>query len=426
MSRAPNLFIPRKQIPWMMDQDDNILSSYAAHDNNLYSEYNFLSTFNFDFLHLFSGNQLAHHHFSERLVHKYLPRHVSGLIPEIEDEARLSIEDTLRDANPEAWKSFNLWKIWLEIIQRVTSRVLVGEPVCRDPDFLANIVAFTNSTVRNSFLLNMIPRIFHPIFGRLLAIPNWIYWRRANKLVLPVIQKRLHDIERKELGEKDLADWTPPDDFITWAIRLAKQENDVFEQGPVNISKRLLPVAFAAIYTTVLTGQMWMLDMLSTSPEDDILGILRAEIEKHRPPSGSWNKTRLASLIRMDSSIRESQRLSPFSSTLVERQVIAPEGLHSPEYGWALPQWSFVAVNLYGLHHDGNLYENPMSYDPLRFSRQREAFEQRSEAEKKADEKEGNRVRGLGMVTTSDEYLAFGHGRHAWYVCLIFSLKSSI
>ncbi|KAH8797944.1 cytochrome P450 [Xylogone sp. PMI_703] len=413
MSRAPNLVIPRTQIPWMMDQPDTILSSYAAHDHNLYSKYNFLGAFNLDSLRPGASSPLVHHHFSERLVHKYLPRHVSGLIPAIEDEVRFAVEHTLRTADSETWTSFNLWEMWLEIIQRVTSRIMVGEPVCRDPEFLVGIVAFTDATVRNSFLLNMIPKILHPIFGRLFAISNWIHWRRSHKRVLPVIQKRLRDIKRKEAGDEELANWTPDEDFITWAIRLAKQENNVFEQDPTNISKRLLPVAFAAIYTTVLTGQMWMLDMLSTSPEDDILGTLRAEIEAHRPPSGSWNKARLSSLVRMDSSIRESQRLSPFSSTLIERQVVAPEGLHSPKYGWTAPQGSFVTVNLYGLHHDGNLYENPMSYDPLRFSRQREAFERQLKGEKKTDEKEANRVRSLAMVTTSDEYLAFGHGRHA-------------
>ncbi|KAF5025787.1 hypothetical protein F66182_2120 [Fusarium sp. NRRL 66182] len=413
VSRPPDVILPQSQIAWMMDQPDRVLSASEAHEKILFSEYNFL------------GSDLCLEPFANRVTHKYLARHLPALIPIVEDEVNGAVEDALealikaaaeKDAgnvDAEGYAKVNLWDLWLAIIPRVTNRVLVGEPTCRDPVFLQSMVRFTDDVVRNSFLLRAFPTILHPLIGRLFAIPNYLHWRTASRRVLPIIEERLRSMQRKDAGDAELKDWTPPEDFITWDIRLAMAEGKSFELDPIVISKRLLPINFAAIHTTVLTGQSWMLDLLSTSPSENVLDTLRDDILTNKPSQGPWTKHGLASLIHIDSSIRESQRLSNFAANLVERQVIAPEGLHHPEFGWTLPQGAFVTVNLQGTHHDDGIYERAMSYDPWRFSRVKEAWDAKSNEEKKENEDQAKKVRGLGMVTTSDAHLAFGHGRHA-------------
>ncbi|KAM0310232.1 hypothetical protein ACHAPQ_012508 [Fusarium lateritium] len=54
-----------------------------------------------------------------------------------------------------------------------------------------------------------------------------------------------------------------------------------------------------------------------------------------------------------------------------------------------------------------------MGYDPWRYSKVREEWDAKTPEEKMENEDEGKKARGLGMVTTSDAHLAFGHGRHA-------------
>ncbi|KAJ4270525.1 hypothetical protein NW762_002212 [Fusarium torreyae] len=413
ISRPPDVILPRSQIAWMMEQPDRVLSASHAHDKILYTEYNFL------------GSDLAVEPFANRIMHKYLARHLPTLIPAVEDEVDGAVEDALeklikaaaekdpKNIDAEGYAKVNLWDLWLAIIPRVTNRLLVGEPTCRDPVFLQSMVSFTDDVVRNSFLLHAFPRVLHPIVGRLITIPNYLHWRTASHRVLPIIEQRLKDMQRKNAGDPELKDWTPPEDFITWDIRLATEEGKPFELDPVVISKRLLPINFAAIHTTVLTGQSWMFDILSSSPSENVLDTLRDDILAHKPSQGHWTKQALASLIRIDSSIRESQRLSNFAANLVERQVVADEGLHNPDFGWTLPRGAFVTVNLQGTHHDDEIYKNAMTYDPWRYSSVREDWEAKTAEEKKEKEDQGKKVRGLGMVTTSDSHLAFGHGRHA-------------
>lgn len=402
ISRPDDVILPRSQIAWMMDQPDSVLSADHAHSHLLHSPYNFL------------GHDLDRDAFASRAMHKYLARHLSSLIPDVEDEVNAAVDDVMgTDADADNWTKVNLWEMWLAIVPRVTNRLLVGEPVCREDRFLQAMVKFVDDVIRNSFLLKMFPLVLHPIVGRLLAIPNWLHWRAASRFVLPVIKQRIHDMEQKELGNPEYKHWTPPEDFITWDIRLACLERNAFELNPAVISKRLLPIEFAAIHTTALTGQSLMLDLLTTRPEDGVLDILREEINTHKPAEGHWTKIGLASLLRLDSSIRESQRLSNFAATLVERQVITREGLHNPTLGWTLPYGAFVTVNLEGTHHDDELYPGSQGYNPWRYSQVREEWEQRSEEERQENPEDGTKARGLGMVTTSDRHLAFGHGRHA-------------
>ncbi|EQK99742.1 cytochrome P450 [Ophiocordyceps sinensis CO18] len=110
-----------------------------------------------------------------------------------------------------------------------------------------------------------------------------------------------------------------------------------------------------------------------------------------------------------------AKRISNFADTLIERVVVAPRGLRHPDFAWTLPPGAFVTVNLEGTHHDDDLYANARAYDPLRFApmREGESGGGRRDELPRTKKEEATAPRALGMVTTSDCHLAFGHGRHA-------------
>lgn len=391
MSRPPDVVLPRSLLAWLSEQPHGVLDARAAHNDIIYGDYNFLDP------------EVIRDSFGSRAIQSSLNRSLPGLIPAIDDEVQHAVELGLGHVGDE-WTSVNLWDMWLAIVPAVTNRMLVGAGVCRDKQFLSAMVSFTHAVLLNCVLLRMCPLVLHPIVGRLLAIPNWLHWRRAYRRVGPVIQERLDNMASKARGEPQFHDWLPPEDFITWLIRLAMAEGRSHELDPVVISKRLLPIEFASIDTTVLTGLWWMLNLLSSPPS--AVAALTAELRAHRPaPGESWTKAALLSLIRVDSSIRESQRLSNFHTTLIERVVLSPDGLRLPDLGWTLPKGAYVTVNLDGSHHDGDLYGDARSYDALRFSRIRE---------RERDSDSGGVASPLSMVTMNDHHFPFGHGRHTW------------
>lgn len=69
--------------------------------------------------------------------------------------------------------------------------------------------------------------------------------------------------------------------------------------------------------------------------------------------------------------------------------------------GTFIPKGTMISAPSNCLHLDDNIYENAATFDPFRFARMREAAG------------EGTKHQ---FVSTSLDYLPFGHGRNAWYV----------
>ena len=71
--------------------------------------------------------------------------------------------------------------------------------------------------------------------------------------------------------------------------------------------------------------------------------------------------------------------------------------------GTFIPKGTMVSSVIQPMNEDEDIYENPTTFDPWRFSRARK--------------EDGNTVKH-SLVTPGLGFLSFGHGRHAWLVQL--------
>ena len=69
--------------------------------------------------------------------------------------------------------------------------------------------------------------------------------------------------------------------------------------------------------------------------------------------------------------------------------------------GTFIPKGTHVAAVAYPVHVDENIYEDPLTFKPFRFAEAREGADARDAVKNQ-------------MITTSPQYLLFGHGKHAW------------
>ncbi|KAK0617305.1 cytochrome P450 [Immersiella caudata] len=396
-SRPQEIVVPRSQTSWLLEFPDRDVSSQEAHDDLLHGHFQFLKT---------------NDHFPITTLHKHLARNLVGLLPGIQEDVHECIDKTF-GTDTENWKTLNLWEAWLSIVPQVTNRVLVGKETCHNKAFTDSQVAFADTVVRNSFILNMFPKILHPVVAPFIVTPNWWHWRKSFRMVRPLIEQRQRDMAHKAAGHPDYDAWEPEECLITWLIRQAQADGCADGLDPAVISKSLLPIEFAAIHTTVITGHNLILDLLSADPKENIMDVLKEEASRvfSEEKTGYWTKTGLSRLHRVDSAIRESMRFSHFATALTHRKVTAKDGITNSKEGWHVPYGSYLMIDLAGTHHDPGIYPEPNKFDPLRFSREREEFEARPQDQK--DPEEALRVKRLGMVTTSDTYLPFSHGRHA-------------
>jgi cytochrome P450 len=341
---------------------------------------------------------------------------------DIWDEVGCALDDTW-GTDTENWKEICLFEHMMNVIARVSNRVFVGLPLCRNEAYLKSMGAFAQDVMTTTVLIRFVPKLLTPLFGHFFAIPNHLHHRQSAALHMPLIKERLANITRKDADAN--FNWEEPNDYLTWHIRLAQAENNQEELDPERISRRLLPINFAAIHTTVFTITNCVFDLISpqsVNPQHTApLDVIREESRRNYLASeGIWTKDSLVSLIHSDSAIRESMRVSNFLTRGLLRKVVAKEGVENKRQGWKLPYGAYVGVDVHSVMHDPEIYEHSNSYDAFRFARAREE-EEVSDGDSTSGSEQQERKCGsaleskkLSLSTTSGTFLPFGHGRHAW------------
>ena len=112
----------------------------------------------------------------------------------------------------------------------------------------------------------------------------------------------------------------------------------------------------------------------------------------------------MARLTHVDSALRESLRLNGFIERGVMKMVVAPGGLALPD-GSRVPRGTKVGISGWSVHHDDAVYANATTYDAFRF------------AKGSSSSRNGNGSGGTkpqALVNTSDHFMGFSHGAHAW------------
>ncbi|KNG49331.1 cytochrome p450 [Stemphylium lycopersici] len=395
LGMTAEIIVPRSQMSWMLDQPDHVLSTSEAHYDLLQGDYSFVNPI------------ILKDPYHEHVIHKNLVRNLNAIIPEIEAEVPRAIADVY-GTDTEHWETLDIMDSFMKMIPVLTNRMLLGETVCRERKFLDAVLSFTMDCVRTQTMMVIIPKALQPIFGRLFGLASKYHYWLSSRFTLPMIRQRISEIEKKDAGDANYKDWKEPRDFITWSYRTAKAEGRLDEMQPDRIAQRILPINFASIHTTSLTAYETMVNVLSAGPE--VVEKLREEAHRILQEEGGWTKQGLSRMHRMDSAIRESQRLSPIALTFSHRKVVSPEGIITPERVH-LKRGAILSAPWTPLAADAEFHDRPGEFDAFRYSRPREEYEAMSAEDK------GNvdalKLKQTGLVTTGLHHLPFGHGRHA-------------
>lgn len=195
---------------------------------------------------------------------------------------------------------------------------------------------------------------------------------------------------------------------------------------------------FAAIHTSTFTATNILFDLFSAPAKTGFVEGIREEVETLLEENGGkWDKNMLAKMIKTDSAVRESLRISTFLAHGMTRLVVDSKGVTMRD-GLHLPVGTRLGTPVWAIHHDEVVYENARCYDAFRFSRAREEFLEASRKSMNGDSYQANEYtqtnghaqtnktthkekdltkllesKNLSTVTTSSTFLSFGHGRHA-------------
>ncbi|CAA7264109.1 unnamed protein product [Cyclocybe aegerita] len=349
---------------------DSVLSSREANEEIVQTQFTL-------------GEHISKNGYHVPGIRTRLTREIPRLVPSIYEEVVVGFKDFIPPTDD--WSSIKVLDTMMKIVARASNRIFIGAPLCRDPDYIDLNVQFTVDVVRAGEILCMVPHALRPFVNALFSnVPKRI--ECVLKHLAPVFSAR-----RK--GREEMGDDYPgkPQDLLSWLMDVAKGK----ETTDWYLTSRILTVNFSAIHTSSMAFTQ-ALFYLAVYP--DYMQPLREEVEDVIKRYG-WCRDALDEMHRVDSFIKESQRLCPISILLLNRILVKD---HIFSDGTMLPKGTAIAAATPTTHLSSSRYEDPLTFDGFRYVKLKAGHIGAAGTERKFD-----------MVGVTIDSLGFGLGRHA-------------
>ncbi|KAF7944223.1 hypothetical protein EAE96_010625 [Botrytis aclada] len=337
-----------------------------------------------------------------KVVRTDLNRHIASTIEPLQDEARFALDNEFGTC--ENWTQFFVYEKVVRIIALLSGRVFVGRPLSRTEDWINISTHFTEDVV---IARERVAK--YPAWLQSLAMPFLPEIRKVKahkvlgaKLLKPIIEGCIQRSKEGKGGdEKDDFD-DNQGTFVSWVMKWSDEKK---KEDPFALAHYQLILSFASIHTTA-TAVTHLLFDLAAHPQ--FIEPLRQEIDQVLTDN-DWKddngikdlkQSALPKLKKLDSFLKESQRLSPLDLVFNMRSTTSPLRLSTSE---TLPTGTRItfdahSANLSSSNVSSPPHDPPEIFSPFRWSTLREA--------------PGNESK-YQYVTTSKESVNFGHGNHA-------------
>jgi cytochrome P450 len=367
-AHVPTVILPVKYLNEIKSLPDSTLSFHGAIYKRLQGKY--------------LGMEETPTHTVAKSVQVDLTRNISHTLSMLQEEMAFAAPDALGPCDD--WTPVPIYAKLLRVVALISGRVFVGLPLCRDEKWIDISINYTVDLFKGPtrfWAYKAWQRPFIAPFVKEVATIRQ-HKEAAKKLLTPIFEQRMRDMREKgEEGRKN--------DMIQWLMENAGEKAMDMDYQVQN----QLGVSVAAIHTTSMNVTQVLYD-LTSRPE--YIEPLREEIKQVlAADNGKLVKKSMTKLRKLDSFIKESQRVNPAGLATMSREVLKPITFSD---GTILSKGIFVAMPAHQLNMDSKLWENPEEFDGFRFEKLRA--------------KEGNDNK-FQFVTTGADNLNFGHGVHA-------------
>ncbi|KAJ3580339.1 hypothetical protein NPX13_g217 [Xylaria arbuscula] len=266
------------------------------------------------------------------------------------------------------------------IITKNASRMFGGTTISRNEEWLKSAADYSMDVVSVAVKLRPYPAFLRPIIYPFLE---------GSKILdhhLHVAKKTFSHIFAERLALKDSDE--KPIDMLQWLADSARGS----DRNPDVLAHNMLFMALASVHTSSATIIHVLFDLCS-NPE--FMEQLRQDVEQAVNESG-WSLASIAKMKKIDSFMKESQRMNQAVLMTFNRKVARPLKF---EDGTTLPVGTYITMPSHAVATDPDIYSNPETFDGFRF------YDKRMSAKVEANRHQ--------FATTGPESLAFGQGKTA-------------
>lgn len=255
------------------------------------------------------------------------------------------------------YKSFALFDILTKIAGSFNASSFVGREIGTSdwPTAVQRLLMAVYFAVK---ILSWIPRLFKPILRPLLFFPALKAERDLRHMVAPVIRRDMDEYERAANRKEVL---TPTEDgklpFTQWLMAR-------YEPGQATLYQLTTDHLLVNIESTLKTATSMYSIFLELARRPHLQDELRHEVGEASMLDGQLPSTNLKELRKMDSMMRETARVNPFSLFTLYRKTRQPLQL---SMGPLLPAGTILCVDSYHINRSAAIFPNPQNFDPFRF-----------------------------------------------------------
>ncbi|TFY83081.1 hypothetical protein EWM64_g926 [Hericium alpestre] len=252
--------------------------------------------------------------------------------------------------------------------------MLVGPSKCRNEDYIRINVKFASRVVTLGHILSYVPVPFRPFVAHLIYPPS--DKRHLYNHLKPMIDERRTSLDS---GSDTTVE---SDDYLKWLVEATRNKPD-----DMDIVLRNMHMNFASIHTTgLICTHMFYSIACNQAWQTEIRDEARHAMKEH-----GWTKKALEEMVKADSFIKEVLRFHGVSSVALTRMAVKPFTFADST---TVPAGTMFCAASRAIHFDSAKWVQPEDFDPFRFCH-------------------AARTELNGMVTTSYDFLAWGHGRYA-------------
>ncbi|KAJ5039047.1 uncharacterized protein L3040_006718 [Drepanopeziza brunnea f. sp. 'multigermtubi'] len=342
-----------------------------------------------------------------RAIKHDLTRNLASTLDDLQDEIVYGFDQEFGAC--EDWTPISIYGKLTRIVALLSGRVFVGRPLSRQEEWIQTSVEYTYYT-----MLARDAIIAYPAFLRSIVAPFVPELQklkklrvRGSELMKPILDAQMAKEQNEKIHRDDTED--EQGTMISWILKHTPENK---RRDASVLANNQMGLTFAAIHTTSMATTAAIYD-LATYPE--YIQPLREEIQQVLDEDGydldgdgfmKLKKSSIPKLWKLDSFLKESQRLTP--PGLVSGNRIVTAKALTLSTGHTLPKGTFIGFGTWAIQRSTTSptfdpAQNPSwrplnEFDGLRFYHMRQVA--------------GNENKHQ-YVTTSPDSLSFGHGSHA-------------
>ncbi|KFY44692.1 hypothetical protein V495_03311 [Pseudogymnoascus sp. VKM F-4514 (FW-929)] len=255
-----------------------------------------------------------------------LTRHLAGILDGLQDETRYAIDSEFGPC--EDWTPQPVYFKLTRIVALLSGRVFVGRPLSRNEEWLKATINYTWACIQAADACKRYNPYLRNIVGPYLKEVKNLKKHRQDGADL--LQPLLNDLLEREASEKPGLDEFDDEKatFCSWVLKYTDEKQ---RNSSLHLANAQMGLSFAAIHTSSMALSQVVFD-LAARPE--YIKGLREEIKEVLTEDGydidgegftKLKKSSYTKLRKLDSFLKESQRLSPpgISSSLPPPQATA-------------------------------------------------------------------------------------------------------